>query len=632
MSEPETKAPLALEASINNTSCALGETFYGQTLTVAEFESIYQLQSEVLEELAQGRSLNEILDKLCLLAEKLVPNALASIMLLDEETRKLNVAAAPSIPEEGRSKLNNLQPGPHSGSCGNVIYQSKPVFVENTLEDDRWKDIKSLAYEFDLKACWSMPVSNKESIVGTFALTSFEHRMPNLFQHKVLETCAHIVGIALRYQKMDEELKYLAYHDPLTGLANRTKLELDVTRRIETAKGAPFSMILMGIDRFKSINDTHGHDVGDQVLKQIARRIESYVDGEFTVYRVGSDEFAILFSRPNCDYPMVESFCEALIHHIENPFQIQDSLFYLSASIGVACALNKQKFYDLMKEADTAMYAAKAGHGRQCRFFDAEMSEKVARDAMLERDLHYAIKNNEFVLYYQPLMDHTGQKVRSLEALIRWQHPQRGMIPPFEFIPLAEDIGIIDQITHWVVDQAIADIARWHEKGLSGFAVSVNVSGQEFNPMQIQSLVEKVEGSGLSPFFEFELTEGYLMKHAEESITLLEFIRSHGISIAMDDFGTGYSSLAYLKRFPVDKLKIDQSLVRDMVEDENDQVIVHAVIAMAHALKLKVVAEGVETQAHQEKLGHEGIDYLQGYLYAKPKPAVLVEKFIRQHL
>lgn len=612
-------------------ACALDETFYGQKLSVEQFESLFELESEILEMLALNQPLQEILDKICLLAEELVPNALATIMLLDDKGL-LQVQAAPNVPAEGVRALNNLEPGPHNGSCGNAIYQEKPVFVENALTDDRWKHLRQMAVDFNLRACWSMPIRSADNqVIGSFALTSFEHRLPNLFQHKVLEMGAHIASIALKRERLESRLKYLAYHDPLTGLFNRVKLEEDVEERIADNTGEPYSLILFGLDRFKAINDAHGHDMGDHVLTAVARCLEGYVKNEFPLYRVGSDEFAILFQRKDCTLPMVENYVKALVDCLEDVIEVDEHQFYLSASVGIACALQKESFYDLMKEADMAMYQAKGNKYCRYAFYDDSIAQKVSLEESLMRDLHIALEQGQFVLYYQPLMEASGQKVRSLEALIRWQHPEKGLVPPFQFIPIAEESGLISKITPWVVQQAIADLQHWHEKGLKDFIISVNISGQEFNFQQIQMLIEMIEEAGLNAFFEFELTEGYFMGYEETSIKLLELIRSHGISIAIDDFGTGYSSLSYLKRFPVNKVKIDQSLVRDIVKDENDQVIVDAVIVMSHALGLKVVAEGVETEAHQAFLENKGVDFLQGYLYAKPKPAVLIDKFLKTH-
>ena len=612
-------------------ACQLDPTLYQSVLTAEQFESLFEFYADVFNALAEDLSLQAVLDKLCLAAEKLLPNAIATIMFLDEHG-KLQVKAAPSVPESGIRALNNLEPGPHSGSCGNVIYRQEPVFVENTLKDERWQDIRELAINFDLRACWSMPIQVGDKIIGTFALTSFEQRMPNAFQHKLLEMGAQIVSIAYRRSKLEEDVAFLAYHDPLTGLKNRKQLEKDIEAYIQASNGEPYSLILLGLNRFKAINDTYGHNMGDRVLQAIGQCIERFVNNEFPLYRVGSDEFALIFKRKNCDVPMVEAYVENLARCIRRVIEVDHHHFYLSASFGIACALGKQHFYQLMKEADMAMYAAKANPNKCYAFYDPSMAQKVVDEAELDRDLHRALEERQFVLYYQPLMDATGNKVRSLEALIRWQHPEKGLIPPFKFIPLAEETGMISQITQWVVDQVISDLKNWHRRGLDQFMISINISGQEFNKQQISLLIDKIQQADLAPFFEFELTEGYFMGYEDASIELLEMIRSSGISIAIDDFGTGYSSLSYLKRFPVDKLKVDQSLVRDIVVDENDQAIVEAVVAMSHALKLKVVAEGVETLAHQKLLENKGIDYLQGYLYAKPKPAVLVEKFIRQHV
>ncbi|MDX1796873.1 MAG: GGDEF domain-containing phosphodiesterase, partial [Hydrogenovibrio sp.] len=299
-------------------------------------------------------------------------------------------------------------------------------------------------------------------------------------------------------------------------------------------------------------------------------------------------------------------------------------------SKGFAYSLSSEdSFMELIKRADTAMYAAKESNDQNYAVFTPEMAEKVQGQLQLERDLHKAINNDEFEVYFQPIMESDGKKVHSLEALIRWHHPVNGLIPPNIFIPIAEESGIIHKISTIVVDQVLDFLQMLETDEVPLCRISVNISGREFNPTHIYGLMDKIRSKGLNDCFEFEMLESYLMGNAEDVISLLEEVRSTGISIAIDDFGTGYSSLSYLKKFPIDKIKIDQSLIKDIIFDSNDLAITKAVVAIARSLNLKVVAEGVETEEHSTLLSVVGIDFLQGYHFAKPMPRLEAEQYIK---
>lgn len=598
-------------------------------VTFEELEQLYTLQRDILEGVALGNDYLDVLNKLCNMAEQMVPNTLASIMMLDDNS-KLQVLTAPSIPEVGIQSLNNLEPGPHAGSCGNTIYRQSPTFVSNVFTDEKWLNLIQLAMDFGLGSCWSMPVRVQEGqIIGTFALTGFEAGTPNIFQRRLLDTCAYIVGIILRRLKSEEALAYRVKHDALTGLPNREQLEDDVNALI--CKGLDFNLVICGLNRFKSINDSHGHDVGDKVLIELSNRLRSlFTQGNCELYRVGGDEF--IFILPSKDSTLDLNELESKLKSIFIEPIKQDQLsFYLSGSSGVSSfnADEPTSFYTLMKQADMAMYVSKGLGGQHLVRFEPEMSVNVEDALALESELHEAIKENCFEVYYQPIVNAKTNKINNLEALVRWNHPVRGIVSPLQFISIAEEMGVIQDITKLVLKTVLADLNTLDSIGLSGLQISINISGKSFNQTPINELITKIVKANRAHQIEFELTESYIMSHAEDALVLLASIRQAGISLAIDDFGTGYSSLSYLKQFSVDKLKIDQSLIRDIPVNDSDKAIAKAVVALAHSLGLKVVAEGVETELHQTILIEEEVDFLQGYYFAKPQPINRVIKTIQ---
>jgi diguanylate cyclase (GGDEF)-like protein len=607
---------------LNDPQCPIDPS---DSVSLEQTELLLQLQRDVLEDIVITRNAYDVVDKICKLAEEILPNSVASVMLLKHD--ELFVYCAPSVPPEGIRRLNGLKPGPNSGSCGNVVYREKPAFVTDTFTDDRWKDLMPIAEDFGLRACWSVPLRiEKDELVGTFALTSFETRAPSLFHRRLLDTCSFLISIILKRERLEKRLVDAAYFDSLTKLSNREKLQVDLNAFM--TQGKEFVLVFVGLDRFKSVNDTYGHETGDYVLSQVAKRLSSSCNIALGVYRITGDEFAIAIESPRS-----LQACEALAQQIEivlNPsFSFNDAEFFIRACAGFAYPLGREDTVsELMRRADTAMYAAKESKDKNFAVFTPEMADKVQEQVQLERDLHRAIRDDEFEVFYQPVMGGDGQSIHSMEALISWFHPQKGLIVPNVFIPLAEEAGLIPQISCLVVEHALRFMNNLKAKNLPLHRVSINLSGREFNHKHINELMSLIEDQGLTGYFEFELLESYLMENAEEVISLLDSVRERGISIAIDDFGTGYSSLSYLKKFPVDKIKIDQSLVKDIVSDHNDLEISKAVVAMARSLGLSVVAEGVETEAHSQLLSELGVDYLQGYFFSKPIPASEMEAFL----
>ena len=421
---------------------------------------------------------------------------------------------------------------------------------------------------------------------------------------------------------VEMKLERMAYFDPLTGLPNRALFRDRLEHEIGVAQRSGDSVALMFIDldRFKYVNDTLGHDIGDKLLVEAAQRILGSLRQSDTVARLGGDEFTVVLSSVK-DAAHAAHVAGKLIHDLQGAFHIQGNEVYIGASIGLAMyPQDGEDFVTLTKNADSAMYRAKhSGRGRY-QFFTAEMDTLNSRRLAIEVGLRSALTLGELRLQYQPKLDLDSREVLGFEALLRWTHPELGELPPGEFIPLAEDIGMIAPIGNWVLHEACAQVRSWHDAGHPGLQVSVNLSARQF---QHDSLVDEarraLQECGLAPeTLEFELTEGLLMDDAERSSQVIHALRALGTGISIDDFGTGYSSLSYLKKFPIQTLKIDRSFVRDIVTDPDDAAIVRAIVSMADHLRLKVVAEGVENPAQHEFLRRVGCTRGQGYHYAPP--------------
>ncbi|WP_124949048.1 bifunctional diguanylate cyclase/phosphodiesterase [Sulfuriferula thiophila] len=979
----------------NQTCSASTDTVEYSVLSEAEKEKILTLQQAILELVTQGIDHKEIINTLCQLEEQLLPNSVASVMLLDEN-QHLNVYAAPSIPVAAISRLKGLRPGPGAGSCGNVIYRQEPVFVSDTLSDARWLDLRPLAIDYSLMACWSMPVyATGRKIIGSFALSSFEKRAPSVFHCKLLEIGASIIGIVLernrqteflrlaakvfessgeciiitdnhqailsvnrtysevtgytsdevtgqrpgmlnsklhnaaffhnislsltengywqgeiwdqrkngeiypvwlglsvvrdsantvtnyigiftdittrkladealktaahqqlailnnipdmawlknaegRYisvnepfgalcgltpdelvgktdldlwpesfaktyiqddlkvvqtakgikveerlqnkqgliswvetikspifneigkvigttgiarditerkqnedqlrllakvfessteaiiiadaqrkiitvnaaftlqtgytltevagtelilssevqsspeffqtiwkttdvadhwqgevwdhrkdgslypkwinidvlrnnheqithyvttfsdiserKEAEERIRFLAQHDILTGLPNRALFTSELTQAIANAKRQHHQLALffIDLDHFKNINDSLGHHFGDLLLQEIAERLKSRLKDMDAICRQGGDEF-ILLLQDITSPDDVAHIAERLIEVLSTPVLLDSHEIAISASIGIALyPEDGDNGETLVKNADAAMYHAKQSGRDQYRFFVKALNDTVHERLTIESGLRKALERKEFELYYQPQINLISGEMIGVEALIRWHHPEFGMVPPVRFIPIAEDSGLIIPIGDWVLNEACRQAVAWQQAGLTELTMAVNLSAVQFRRGDVEkSINNALQASGLNPaLLELELTESILIQDTEKMLATVQRLKSLGVKLSIDDFGTGYSSLSYLKRFNVDKLKIDQSFIRNMVNDPSDAAIVHAIIQMARSLNLKTIAEGVEEQNMLEALQLHQCHEAQGYYFARPMPA-----------
>jgi diguanylate cyclase (GGDEF)-like protein/PAS domain S-box-containing protein len=430
------------------------------------------------------------------------------------------------------------------------------------------------------------------------------------------------------WRKAQAQLSHMAHHDSLTGLPNRAKFREELDHALRHARSNDhISVLCLDLDRFKDVNDSLGHAVGDELLKEVAKRLSACLRERDTVCRLGGDEFAIVQFGDEVQASEVSSLAQRLIETVEAPYDIQGHQLTIGLSVGISLAPADGEGPDqMMKSADLALYRAKSDGRGTYRFFEAGMDARAQARRLLEIDLRAALKRGEFEIYYQPIHDVRSDRIICFEALVRWFHPLRGMIPPLDFIPLAEETGLIVPIGDWVLRRACVDAAGWSQ----AVRVAVNLSPVQFKSRHLlTSVVSALTDSGLpAGRLELEITESVLLQETEATLATLHKLRELGVKISMDDFGTGYSSLSYLRSFPFDKIKIDRSFVSELATREDSAAIVRAVTGLGKSLGILTTAEGVETSDQLAVLRSEGCNEVQGYLFNPPRPASEVEKML----
>jgi len=431
-------------------------------------------------------------------------------------------------------------------------------------------------------------------------------------------------------KRAQQKINHLAFHDELTGLPNRRKFNQAIAETIEQSSSSDshFAVMVLDIDRFKIINDSLGHMVGDQFLQEVSGRIQQAIAGQDVMLaRIGGDEFTLL-CRNYDTQETIQRLAEQIISCIQAPYRLKDSDFYVSASIGIALfPSHGQDAVQLLKNADTAMYEVKKKGKNDYQFFTGELDRVLQEKIELEGDLRKAIERGELLLHYQPQIRTEDRAMIGMEALVRWQHPTRGLLSPGVFIPLAEETGLIYEMGTWVLREACKQMRMWHVQGGPLIPISVNLSSQQFHQPKLADYIMAIlQETGLEPkYLELEITESMMMDAALSS-SILNQLNEYGIRISLDDFGTGYSSLSYLKMFPIQKVKIDRSFIRDITNNSDDRAIVSTIIAMAMHLNMEVIAEGIETKDQLDILTDNSCRKIQGYYFSKPLSASAVEE------
>lgn len=719
------------------------------------------LRNRILEMLASGESMEATLLAIITGIEKIYPEMLCSILLLDHDRTRLINGVSPSLPNFFNNAVNGLEIGVGRGSCGTAAFTGERVIVEDISTHPYWTTFKNLTERAGLGACWSQPIlSSNHEVIGTFAIYHRNPHTPTPADIKVIEESAQLASIAISknaaeydqriaatafetskgmmitdsrnvilrvnnaftditgYSPQDvigktpkmlssghhdkgfyklmwtalkkngtwegevwdkrkngeiypqyltintvkddkgeisnyvasiedisaskeasEKIHNLAFYDALTQLPNRRLLMDRLEHALATSARSNKigALLLLDIDQFKTLNETLGYDVGNLLLKEVADRLVKCVPEGDTVARIGGDEFVVLLEglshKPDEAASETELIGNKILSSLSYIYQLSANAHHSTVSIGATLFHNHDEAEDeLLKQADIAMYQAKNSGRNALRFFDPKMQEAISARADLEAELRKAIEQKQFQLYYQVQINNAEQPTGA-EALIRWTHPERGMISPFHFIPLAEETGMILDIGDWVLDTACAQLKAWQKNSLTReFTLSVNVSAKQFNQADFVERVKTViTHHAIAPaFLKLELTESMLLDDVETMISKMIALRKIGIGFELDDFGTGYSSLQYLKKLPLNQLKIDQSFVRDLTSDENDQVIIRTIINTAHSLNLKVIAEGVETEEQLKFLRNEGCNHYQGYFFGKPVPINEFESALQQ--
>ena len=588
-------------------------------------------QNRLLEMIALGAPLEEVLEKLVLLIEAQTPRMLGSVLLLDKDGIHVRHGAAPNLPKEYVKAVNGQPIGPNAGSCGTAMYTDKPVIVTDILIDPLWENYRELAHRYRLRACWSTPIhTSSGKVAGSFAMYYVEPRRPRPDDLRLAELASHIAGIAIERRESEECIRHLAHHDMLTGLPNRAVLRETLAQSIAHAarsKGI-VGLLFIDLDNFKRINDSLGHHVGDLLLQGVARRLQACVRKGDMLARLGGDEFVIvLFSlRQSQEAAVVAA---KVLNVLEAPFELEGHALHIGGSIGISLYPEDGRDAEtLMRAADTAMYHAKSNGRGNYQFFTEELNATIQSRLAIENQLRFAVAHGDLTLHFQPQVNMRSSRIFCAEALVRWHHAERGMVPPEEFITIAEESGLIVQIGEWVLREACTQLARWRGDGYTDMSVSVNLSARQIFQRDFPVVVERIlrEFNVPASALDLEITETMLMQPSDENMQTLRRLNEMGIQLSVDDFGVGYSSLSYLKRFPIHALKIDRSFVSGIGRDQNDMAITSAIMGMAQGLHLKVVAEGVETAEQASFLKSIGCESAQGFYFGMP---VAAEAFSR---
>ncbi|MGV3758581.1 MAG: putative bifunctional diguanylate cyclase/phosphodiesterase [Actinomycetota bacterium] len=583
----------------------------------------------ILEAIAAGAPLLDTLVDVCRLVETDFPGTRCSVLLLDADGTSLHHVAGPSLPSEYLARLDGLPVAEGSAACGTAAARNQTVIVEDTLADPLTAAFEDAARTYDLRSVWSQPLRLATGeVAGCFAVyRSVTHRPDDEELHRVTGV-GHLAALAIERGKAVEALTTAAQVDALTGLPNRNQLLAELQRAIDT--GAPgVAVLFLDLDRFKWINDSQGHPVGDGILAEVGRRLSGELRDSDLLARFGGDEFTILLRTTSPD--QAERVAERVAAAFQRPFLLPNGAeSYLSASVGIAFAEPGAQASEVVRNADAAMYAAKeAGRARHA-LYDAQLRERAVERVSLETQLRHAIERAELVLHYQPLADLHTDEWRGVESLVRWEHPERGLVTPDQFIPLAEETGLIVPLGAALLDQAAAQARRWADIGF-GLPVGVNTSIVQLADAAFPDLVgAALARHRLDPsLLVIEVTETSVMEHLDAVHTVLERIAALGVRITVDDFGTGYSSIARMRDLPVVSVKVDRAFTRDLGADPKAATVLSAITDLAHALDLAVVAEGVETAAALDVVRAQGCDVAQGYLLARPAPAGSIEQLLR---
>jgi diguanylate cyclase (GGDEF)-like protein/PAS domain S-box-containing protein len=625
---------IALEMTgrlLANDGTPIGLQVIGRDVTARKrTDNLLHDRRQILQLIAENATMERILAHLVETVERHLPTSTASIWRVHGD--RVEIVAAPGLPEACRKVWGTLAIGPDQCSAGTATSLRQPVVVESIAETDLWKhhSLSALAYGFLASA--AVPVRSSDKVVGVVEVYHGAPHQVDRSEMEVLETVADLTSIAFDQQALRSRLAHLAHHDWLTGLPNRLSFEERLESAIEDARryGRMIAILYVDLDRFKIVNDTLGHTTGDAVLKQVARRFSRRLRKSDTLARAGGDEFTIILSDLACPENAI-SVATKLAHSLKKPTWVRGKELFVSASIGVAVyPADGQDSAALQQNADIAMYCAKRKGGGRAERYGLEIKAAIDRQLAIANELHHALTRGEMLLHYQPQFDLATGRLSGLEALLRWIHPKMGLIPPKRFIPIAEDCGLISELTDWVLDEVCAQNHRWQRDGYEPLKIAVNIGASQFARANLVGRVARILCThNLDPScLELELTESAIMEDLDTSIRQMARLRALGVGLSIDDFGTGYSALSYLQSLPVNNLKVDQSFLQVLDEVENTGPVIQGIVDLAHGLGLTVTAEGVERESQLSLLRSMGCDTVQGYWLGHPMPACMVTELL----
>ena len=629
------------------------------TISVGRYDLAFKSIVPITDKYGTFLGMVEVIAKFNSIAQKLAQKDYKTIIVVDKHYKQQLINARSNIfvddyyivnPKGNDELLSFLK----EHGIDSLLAQRKEYMLDAknryfiTIMQKNGLDGEPMAYFFVFK-----PLSMLD-------MQSVENERKNLIQNLILFFIAFVVFVYVMYvtnykrfvekqneklnlaveektqklQEQSQKLAYLAHHDVLTGLPNKNLLMDRLRQAIKHAEreNESIAVLFLDLDRFKEINDMYGHDIGDELLCQIAKRLNSHIRGEDTLARIGGDEFVLVL--PATTQVTVMAVLDKVFKAMQAPFIVNEINIHATFSIGISLYdQDGQTPEILLRNADTAMYKAKDNGKNSYQFYNEEMTALIRKRIELDNDIRLGLKREEFEVYYQPKINAQKNELIGLEALVRWNHPIKGLIYPNDFIPFCEEVGLIIQIDSYMLKHTFMQMQKWQDQGIYYGELSINISTKKLENENFRNeLYTLLEHYPIDPStVELEILEGQIMKNPKRSIGILNSIRSMGISVAIDDFGTGYSSLSYLKKLPVTKLKIDRSFVVDVLENEDDAAIIRTIIVLGKNLGLEIIAEGVETKAHVDFLLAAGCSNIQGYYYAKPLSLKDCEAFMQKY-
>jgi diguanylate cyclase (GGDEF)-like protein/PAS domain S-box-containing protein len=591
------------------------------------------LQQRALEAMAREEPLQQVLNMVCLEIERILPDVTASIQMLDDQGH-LQPLASPSLPPEYWQLFENCKIGPEAGSCGTAAYRGEPVWTPDIATDPLWDEWRHMVLPMGYTACWSTPIlSSDRQVMGTFAFYYRKAVEPDSFQQQVITACVHLCMVAFERERARQRIQQLAFYDSLTGLPNRRMLLERANHEITTliGKSDQLAVLFIDLDRFKQINDSIGRAVGDELLREMANRIRTQFPASDLISRLSGDEFVAVL--PRCSDGILLAAVTQLQETLSQPCRLAETCLMPSATIGIAVfPADGRNMETLLQCAEMAMYQAKTAGRGQYGFFNGQMSLLAQKKISLEAALRDAIRTGSLCLHYQPQVSLEDRHLYGVEALARWFHPELGMIPPSQFIPLAEECGLTAELGRWVLHEACRQLGEWQSRGLTVPSVSINLSPTSFrDPDLPQTIARTLEDHALpAEKLTLEVTEGVLLEANSGVLKTIKEVTALGVRLSVDDFGTGYSSLSYLRRLPVSELKLDRSFVADLAHDKAASALSAAIMGIGQSLNLTLIAEGVETEEQSRILAEQGYGIAQGYLFSPALPPKEFEHWIEQ--